>query len=376
MKLPVSLPAAGEYPPAEPPLCDPEKQASDYIRRQMNCLPEHSGTLFIARTNLAYENPGFDNERDDHYLADIAAIMKASHSEAGKLPAAALLKAADIPEEYSCSLFESEYIHILEKITLLKSSGAAMVIYCGSVRLWQMRAAVIAANTAELPIMVIMQSDEDGCSDGGTDCLAALITLQSLGAASFGIESTCGTDEICRIISGLYPHAGIPLAVLCSSGSAEAESLVSAGASVILLQQDTSAAETINAVTKMTSPFIENGDPDCLAAAVESEAFFLSDDLVLSVPVECSYDIAEDLIDLDDENINSILIMLNSSDDVSLLAAQGGFSRLPVAVNSNDLTTLEAALRYFPGRLIVDTHCEIPYDEICSLSSRYGAILY
>ena len=117
-------------------------------------------------------------------------------------------------------------------------------------------------------------------------------------------------------------------------------------------------------------------EKDSFAAAVDCEAFFLPDDLVMSEPIECTVGLEEDIIDLDDEAVNSVFIELHSADDASLLADNANITRLPVTVHANDSTTLEAALRYFQGRLIVDTRCDIDKGELEMLASRYGAILY
>ena len=109
---------------------------------------------------------------------------------------------------------------------------------------------------------------------------------------------------------------------------------------------------------------------------MESEVFFLPDNIELSQPIECDWGMSDDLIDMDDENINSVCIILKSSDDVSLLAVNSNMSRLPVTVHANETNTLEAALRYFTGRLIVDSRCAIDKDQIRQLCDKYGAILY
>ena len=51
-------------------------------------------------------------------------------------------------------------------------------------------------------------------------------------------------------------------------------------------------------------------------------------------------------------------------------------SYLPFCVHANDPTTLEAALRYYQGRLIVDKRCDIPEEEFLSLTKKYGAVVY
>ena len=59
-----------------------------------------------------------------------------------------------------------------------------------------------------------------------------------------------------------------------------------------------------------------------------------------------------------------------------MLTENAAMSRLPFIVNANDMVTLEAALRYFQGRLIIDTRCDIDPEKLHELAKKYGAILY
>ena len=85
---------------------------------------------------------------------------------------------------------------------------------------------------------------------------------------------------------------------------------------------------------------------------------------------------SDEIIDLDDSPANVILFNLGSTDDASFIAENAEMSSLPFIIHANDTTTLEAALRYYQGRLIVDTNCDIETDELKKLAFKYGAVLY
>jgi 5-methyltetrahydrofolate--homocysteine methyltransferase len=51
-------------------------------------------------------------------------------------------------------------------------------------------------------------------------------------------------------------------------------------------------------------------------------------------------------------------------------------TKLPVAVCAENPSVLEAALRYFQGRLIVDSRSAIEPEVLEPLTAKYGAILY
>ena len=65
-----------------------------------------------------------------------------------------------------------------------------------------------------------------------------------------------------------------------------------------------------------------------------------------------------------------------TADDAQLLAKDAAMTRQPIAVQTDSLPVLEAALRYFPGRLIIDSDCALEEDVLSPLAAKYGAILY
>ena len=97
---------------------------------------------------------------------------------------------------------------------------------------------------------------------------------------------------------------------------------------------------------------------------------------MLSEPIECGYDMPDEIIDLDDSSANAVYIKLRSTDDAASIAENAAMSYLPFVIRADDETTLEAALRYYQGRLIVDTQCDIEKEELDQLAVKYGAIKY
>ena len=51
-------------------------------------------------------------------------------------------------------------------------------------------------------------------------------------------------------------------------------------------------------------------------------------------------------------------------------------SKLPIAVRAESATVLDAALRYFQGRLIIDSNSCIEREVLEPLAAKYGAIVY
>ena len=131
-------------------------------------------------------------------------------------------------------------------------------------------------------------------------------------------------------------------------------------------------AQTVENCYRELSP----REPDHFAGAIESESFFIGEDIVLSEPLKCGYDLSDDLIDIEDEQVNAVLVEVNSVDDAKLLIENASMTRLPIVVRIHSLDLLEYTLRNFQGRLIVDSACDLDTDEIRPMVGYYGAILY
>lgn len=341
----------------------------------------HNTNIILAPTENITHSKLEENGKDDEF----STIMKAAvESAAENLPDNVMLGVVLSPEtkfseKHSCGEFEEAVFDYLKKITLVKDCGADLILLTNHSHLWQMRAAVIAAKQAAVPIMIVMTVDDEGENEFGIDCTAALITLQSLGADAFGIRCTDGAEEQAELLHDIFPHAEIPLITMGNFSEYSPEqvkALINSGAAVFIDTSKNPASWVYDEIKKHESIFDSSSEKDSYAAAVECEVFFLPDNIELSEPIECDYGMSDDLIDMDDENINSVCIRLNSSDDAALLAENAVMSRLPVTVHTNDTNTLEAALRYFTGRLIVDSRCEIDTEDLHSLTEQYGAILY
>lgn len=85
--------------------------------------------------------------------------------------------------------------------------------------LQEARAAVIAVKeSCSLPICVTMTFDEDGRTLTGTDPVTALITLQSLGVDGFGCNCSTGPNTMVKFIKQMRPYAKVPLIAKPNAG--------------------------------------------------------------------------------------------------------------------------------------------------------------
>ena len=323
------------------------------------------------------EDMGFGDDFTD-FTADITRLTAESVSDRQKV-FGVLSKSDPIASEYGENVFESAYFDHLEKITLMKDAGADIILLRNFEKLWDMRAGVLAAKNADIPVIVTIKVDDEGVNESDTDYIAALITLQALGAAAFGIECTCGAEETAELIKKAYPHAEIPLIAVADIdklSDSDIEMLNENGAAMYIDTASCTDSKNIEKLLSLEPRFRYGEEKDSYAAAIFREAFFLPEYLEFSEPLRCDLDMSDEIIDFDDETINAIYIHLGSTDDAAYLADNAIMSRLPFIIRADDPTTLEAALRYYQGRLIVDTRCDIDEKTLSQLTKKYGALMY
>lgn len=292
--------------------------------------------------------------------------------------------------------FDDVYDIYREQIRALDEADVDFIALETQTVLSDMRAAVLAARTTNLPIFVTITVDESGHTLSGGSLLPTLITLQAMDVDAIGINCSFGPKSIVEQIRQAASHASVPIIAKPNAGvpiwnsaagegylspaafADEMRELMQAGARIVGGCCGTTPAhiKALAGVIKDFAPLPIPDEPDSFAAAIEREAFFLGDDIIFSQPIECTSSLGEDLIDLDDEQVNAALIEVNSVDDVMLLCESSSMTRLPIAVRCEHLTVLDAALRYFQGRLIVDSDCQIETELIEPLAAKYGAIIY
>lgn len=303
-------------------------------------------------------------------------------------------------EPFGSADFDDIYECYREQVRALDDAGVDFIVIETQTSLADMRAAVLAARTTNLPVFVTITVDESGHTLTGGSLLPTVITLQAMGADAIGLNCSFGPKAMLPFIEEVIPHANVPIIAKPNAGvpmyvtteksgylppeefADEMRELLRAGVGIVGGCCGTTP-EHIAALRKVVEEFgaeqfseARYEDADCYAAAIEGEAFFLGDDIMLSEPIPVTSGLGDDLIDLDDEQVNAALVEITSMDDAIMLARSASMSRLPIAVRSDSLPILDAALRYFQGRLIIDTNCPIEKELIERIAAKYGAILY
>jgi methionine synthase I (cobalamin-dependent) len=293
---------------------------------------------------------------------------------------------------YGKADFDDIYDIYREQIRALDEAGVDFLAIETQNSLADMRAAVLAARTTNLPIFVTVTVDQSGHTMTGGSLLPAVITLQAMGVDAIGLNCSFGPGPMLEQIESILPYTSIPIIakpntmreeprkafLLPDEFANEMRALLHAGVKIAggCCGATPEHIRALAQAMKDTTPQELQEEPDSDAAAIESEAFFLGDNIVFSEPIPCTSRLGENLIDLDDERVTAALVEVTSLDDAKLLGESSAMTRLPIAVHCDNLPVLDAALRYFQGRLLIDSDCLIETELIEPLATKYGAIIY
>lgn len=118
----------------------------------------------------------------------------------------------DIPFEEAVNIYKEQVKGLLE-------GGVDLFIIETMVDIQEARAALIAVKeSCNLPVCVSMTFDESKRTLTGTDPITALITLQSLGADVVGCNCSTGPKDMIEVIKEMKPYAKVPLLAKPNAG--------------------------------------------------------------------------------------------------------------------------------------------------------------
>lgn len=270
------------------------------------------------------------------------------------------------------------------------------------------RAALIALRDfCCLPVVAVMELDERGLTHGGTDPLSALVTLQALGADAVGFSSSDSQLSLSLIIKKLKPHATVPLAAFYCVGEktpddfgAVGAELVSSGANLLGGNGNVSSLHIkalceyvsgvctqlplINSISALSSakrtvfpgknnPFAVVGErinptgKKLLQASLREGSL----DLVRQFAFEQEQRRASVLdVNMGLSGIDEMAMMLRA---VNLLS---DISPLPLCIDTTRPEVVEAALRLYPGRALVNSVSgeRERIEHTLPIAAKYGAM--
>lgn len=106
-----------------------------------------------------------------------------------------------------------------EQVRALEDAGVDLYVVETMMSLQECRAAVLAIKEcSDRPIMVSLTYEENGRTLYGTDPKTAVIVLQSLGVDAVGMNCSTGPDKMAEQVKAMYEAANIPVMVKPNAG--------------------------------------------------------------------------------------------------------------------------------------------------------------
>ena len=309
-----------------------------------------------------------------------------------------------------------------EQILCLVDAGADLLVVETMMSLAETRAALIAAKeVCDLPVIATLTFEADGRTLFGTDAKTAAVVLESLGASAIGANCSTGPAQMEGIISDMVsvtmipiiakPNAGLPFldenGTTCYNMEAEEfteemQVLVNAGATILggccgttpeFIRQlhdrfgtvaqatATRRPEGIRYLTseRITHSFgLEDGffvvgerinptGKKALQAQLKEGSF----EKVIQFAEEqeaCGAKVLD--INMGMSGIDEKASMLRALEEVS------GVTNLPLSLDSSYVEVLEAALRHYPGRALVNSVSleTEKFEKLLPIVAKYGAM--
>lgn len=307
-----------------------------------------------------------------------------------------------------------------EQIGYLVNAGVDLLVVETMMSLQESRAALIAAKeTCELPVMVTMTFESDGRTLYGTDAKTAAVVLESLGACAIGANCSTGPDKMAGIISAMAEATSIPIIAKPNAGlpSLDAEGntvydmnsddfaegmvqLVEAGASILGGCCGTTP-EFIEKLHKRTEDLKlakrQASDKRYLSSERMTVEFGLDDNFIIvgerinpTGKKKLQEQLREGNLDMvlqfaeDQEACGAGILDVNMGmsgiDEKAMmlrvLEEIAGVTSLPIAIDSSHVEVLEAALRRYPGRALINSisYEKVKFEQLLPIAKKYGAM--
>lgn len=310
-----------------------------------------------------------------------------------------------------------------EQIAALCEAGVDLLVVETMMCLGEARAALIAAKeVCDLPVMVTMTFEPGGRTLYGTDAKTAAIVLESLGAAAIGVNCSMGPAQMRQVVADMAacttgipiiakPNAGLPFLneqrQTCYDMGAEEFTeqmrlLVEAGASIL----GGCCGTTPEFIRNLRTAFGKGPVPQ-VPGRKTGVRFLTSERRTVEFGLEGNFLIVGERINPTGKKQLQAQLREGCFDKVTQFAEEqercgaqildvnmgmsgideketmlqaleeiSGVTHLPLSIDSSHVEVLEAALRHYPGRALVNSvslEAE-KFEKLLPIVKKYGAM--
>ncbi|MBR4903274.1 MAG: homocysteine S-methyltransferase family protein [Selenomonadaceae bacterium] len=316
--------------------------------------------------------------------------------------------------------FDDAYNIFREQALALAEAGADFLIIETCIDIQEMRAALLAAkDVCNLPIICQLSYSEDGRTVTGTDPQSAAVILDAMGASIIGVNCSLGPEQLVPVVKILAENCRVPVSVQPNAGMPYLEDgktkfpmdaktfgswgikLVEAGASYLggccgttpehirelanvvkkLIPNPSSLVPTLMLATRSKTVNIDKNLPTVLIGerinptGRKKLAAEIREGSLLGVKKDALNQVKAGAKILDVNmgvgGINQPEMMAEAVKEIARI------TDAPLAIDTGDAEALEAGLKNFPGRALINSVSFEPdrIKNFLPLAKRYGAAI-
>ena len=316
-------------------------------------------------------------------------------------------------------LFEELVEVYKEQASVLAKAGVDLFVVETMMSLQECRAAVIAIReVCDLPIMVTLTYNEDGRTLFGTPPETAVVVLQSLGVDAIGVNCSTGPMEMVPLVERMAEYATIPLIAKPNAGLPELEgkktvyrmtpeefagagvALVKAGAAIVggccgTTEKHIKALSDATRGMELHRPLASHrrilaSERKNVEVGLDGNFLVVGERINPTGKKKLQAELKEGSLDLvrsmaraQEENGASILdvnmgmngidekqMMLNTIHEVTYTVD------CPLCIDSSHVDIIEAALRIYPGRALINSISleKEKFEKLLPIAKKYGAM--
>ncbi len=310
-----------------------------------------------------------------------------------------------------------------EQISILEKAGCDLIVVETMMSLQECRAALIAAaEVSDLAVMVTLTFEADGRTLYGSDAAASAITLEALGACAIGANCSTGPDKMEEVIRNMAsvtripiiakPNAGLPS--VDENGNTgydmdeenfvrEMERLINAGASIL----GGCCGTTPGFISSLNDKYKEYAIKSDIPRKIAGRRYLSSERRSLSFGLDENFMIVGERINptgkkklqalLREGDLSMVSDFARSQEEegASILDINVGMSGidekemmlnvleevmsqtdLPLCIDTSSAEVMEAALRIYPGRALMNSISleKGKAEKFLPLARKYGAM--
>lgn len=306
-----------------------------------------------------------------------------------------------------------------EQVRAILKEGVDLFVIETMMSLQECRAALLAVKeTCDLPVMISLTYNEDGRTLYGTSPEIAMVVLEHMGADIVGVNCSTGPLAMIPLVKAMLPYADIPIMVKPNAGMPELENgetvykmtpeefadaceqLVDAGASVvggccgtrpdhIKALADCMRGKKVEPIQKKNRPvltsergFVEvtlDGGFKVVGERINPTGKKALQEELRSGSMQMVRQFARDQeiagaaildVNMGTNGIDEKATMLDAIYEVISTVD------LPLSIDTSYVDVMEAALRIYPGRALINSiSCEAEkMKELLPIAKKYGAM--